>query len=66
MSYDIISNSKETYRIKEKCPILNDGVKEAWEIQFFWMNFNNNVYTNHVSTVSFDSSMFLDYILRVT
>ena len=48
---------------KEKCPILNNGVKASREMQLFWMQFNYNVYTNHVLIVSFCSNMFLDYII---
>ena len=44
---------KETYHIKEKCAILNNGVKASREMQFFWMQFSYNVYANHVLIVSF-------------
>ena len=57
---------KEAYHIKEKCPILNNGVKASREMQLFWIQFTYNLYTNHVLIVSFCSNMFLDYILLVT
>ena len=31
---------KETYQIKEKCSVFNNGVKASREMQFFWMPFN--------------------------
>ena len=46
---------KEAYHIKEKCPILNNGVKASREMLLFLMQFSYNVYTNHVLIVAFYS-----------
>ena len=54
---------KEAYHIKEKCPILNNGVKASRAMQLFRMQFSYNVYIKHVLIVSFYSNMYLDCIL---
>ena len=54
---------KEACHIKEKCSILNNGVKASRAMQLFSTQFCYNVYTNHVLIVSFYSNRFLDYIL---
>ena len=56
---------KEAYHIKEKCPILNNGVKASREMQIFGMKFSYHFYPNHVLIGFFCSNMFLDYILLV-
>ena len=49
---------KEAGHTKEKCPILNNGVKVFREMQLNWGQFSYNEYTNHVLIVSFCSDIF--------
>ena len=56
---------KEAYHIKEKYPILDNGVIASREMQIFLMSFNYNLYRNHILTVSFYSNTLLDDILLV-